>query len=106
MEFKGEQVAESKTPLTGINRIRLEFKVKIAGNFFILKTVLIESDWNLKNLSRVRSRLFRIVLIESDWNLKQEQQEPVPVQAEVLIESDWNLKEFPFGCVIAILDQY
>ena len=94
MEFKGEQVAESKTPLTGINRIRLEFKVKIAGNFFILKTVLIESDWNLKNLSRVRSRLFRIVLIESDWNLKQEQQEPVPVQAEVLIESDWNLKVF------------
>ena len=48
LEFKGEQVAESKTPLTGINRIRLEFKVFSGYQQNNTDQVLIESDWNLK----------------------------------------------------------
>ena len=49
LEFKGLKTSAVNGFENRINRIRLEFKVKIAGNFFILKTVLIESDWNLKN---------------------------------------------------------
>ena len=56
---------------TGINRIRLEFKVifpqvKKRG----VKYVLIESDWNLKERKDIRLFFQNAVLIESDWNLK------------------------------------
>ena len=56
---------------TGINRIRLEFKVyrhrkqNISAN-----SVLIESDWNLKHVNQNTGIDLGIVLIESDWNLK------------------------------------
>ena len=32
------------------------------------------------------------VLIESDWNLKERESKRFQRRAEVLIESDWNLK--------------
>ena len=32
--------------------------------------VLIESDWNLKQVQENRDGKFKEVLIESDWNLK------------------------------------
>ena len=32
------------------------------------------------------------VLIESDWNLKEEADEEIEKREKVLIESDWNLK--------------
>ena len=55
---------------TGINRIRLEFKVtlNLSGNAF--PSVLIESDWNLKTKPFYTGVNVRLVLIESDWNLK------------------------------------
>ena len=34
-------------------------------------SVLIESDWNLKNIQTVQAQCVYEVLIESDWNLKQ-----------------------------------
>ena len=78
---------------TGINRIRLEFKgEKELEAAFVKSLVLIESDWNLKEMqgkedihesygiNRIRlefkvfnatdSLLCNTVLIESDWNLK------------------------------------
>ena len=57
--------------LTGINRIRLEFKDN-ADNTADIRAVpvLIESDWNLKYKSNVDLWLEKTVLIESDWNLK------------------------------------
>ena len=82
----------------------------------MIKLVLIESDWNLKYVARIKSvasakpsinriRLeFKVhlisdklsprprVLIESDWNLKEPLYEIVTQRAWVLIESDWNLK--------------
>ena len=75
--------------------------------------VLIESDWNLKQLhglhfplfpgiNRIRlefkdtckqvAALFNQVLIESDWNLKRGQVYGKKAIEKVLIESDWNLK--------------
>ena len=59
--------------------------------------VLIESDWNLKDI-RVYTLTYKYgVLIESDWNLKL----AVPLDkcktATVLIESDWNLKMLAFA---------
>ena len=78
-----------------------------------MSSVLIESDWNLKNLSWVASWLpfginrirleFKVafirflfdhyrVLIESDWNLKYNIIYIIAVWNSVLIESDWNLK--------------
>ena len=35
-----------------------------------LTSVLIESDWNLKEEGSVRTCQINMVLIESDWNLK------------------------------------
>ena len=40
----------SKLTQGRINRIRLEFKVRIFGAFSLMISVLIESDWNLKSL--------------------------------------------------------
>ena len=54
--------------------------------------VLIESDWNLKEVDAVGIPVGLYVLIESDWNLKYDNAANVALQARVLIESDWNLK--------------
>ena len=78
------------------------------------KAVLIESDWNLKEIPAavICSKIIRInrirlefkvchysisirslcVLIESDWNLKQKEKTLERRVKDVLIESDWNLK--------------
>ena len=51
LEFKGKRVEEIPEEGRSINRIRLEFKANnhtIQGRFIF---VLIESDWNLKNIS-------------------------------------------------------
>ena len=56
-------------------------------------SVLIESDWNLKNIrysEPVSSA--KVVLIESDWNLKILESCDNSKWRRVLIESDWNLK--------------
>ena len=100
-----------------INRIRLEFKDIYALYAKDAVVVLIESDWNLKQVQPGRRQpvIFRInrirlefkgmrrtagrnvngVLIESDWNLKLFSLYEIgwPV-ISVLIESDWNLKIF------------
>ena len=55
---------------TGINRIRLEFKATKTWLNVGDQIVLIESDWNLKNMIFADSVLVVSVLIESDWNLK------------------------------------
>ena len=58
-------------------------------------TVLIESDWNLKqNNKEIADIVAELVLIESDWNLKDVTGKPCPGVKGVLIESDWNLKGF------------
>ena len=99
---------------TGINRIRLEFKVVTHLKGVQGLVVLIESDWNLKQnnkeiadivaerinrirlefkgLTDIQSGTRCIVLIESDWNLKLYQYRDQIEVVEVLIESDWNLK--------------
>ena len=98
-----------------INRIRLEFKVKLDRNDCSPVLVLIESDWNLKwddvdedsefqeGINRIRLEFKGIkvtidgkahyVLIESDWNLKILETSKTHIRVLVLIESDWNLKE-------------
>ena len=55
---------------TGINRIRLEFKGKTKITIARFLSVLIESDWNLKDADSLRGIGAILVLIESDWNLK------------------------------------
>ena len=99
-----------------INRIRLEFKESIKCLKNIEKTVLIESDWNLKSFTLPSWSVFSVVLIESDWNLKilcstfiltlsisiNRIRLEFKVNANammdqsnaVLIESDWNLKDW------------
>ena len=73
LEFKGNVARRKRFQRSGrsINRIRLEFKANnhtIQGRFIF---VLIESDWNLKNIaSRPSWNVCEVVLIESDWNLK------------------------------------
>ena len=78
---------------TGINRIRLEFKENHRGYHFGMDSVLIESDWNLKQIVINIAEIINEVLIESDWNLKIDLQSSNVGQNTVLIESDWNLKE-------------
>ena len=39
-----------------INRIRLEFKETMARKRMVTRTVLIESDWNLKHSTRARAQ--------------------------------------------------
>ena len=97
-----------------INRIRLEFKEYQASDIPVIKSVLIESDWNLKEPTSSGMRSGGKVLIESDWNLKSTVADSTdpdsfginrirlefkddsghrnPEQSIVLIESDWNLK--------------
>ena len=60
---------------TGINRIRLEFKDNIISSNTKISTVLIESDWNLKDTDIYLLANVECVLIESDWNLKKLWQE-------------------------------
>ena len=55
-------------------------------------TVLIESDWNLKQELKQKRKLLVFVLIESDWNLKDIKKNKYNNVTIVLIESDWNLK--------------
>ena len=79
---------------TGINRIRLEFKVSIDIFQRVIISVLIESDWNLKvNLAgshlQYHHRINRIRL-----EFKEETGGHGNGQNIVLIESDWNLKFF------------
>ena len=82
-----------KVPLnTGINRIRLEFKVFSIPIAIPSPVVLIESDWNLKTTTKKSYKVGDIVLIESDWNLKLPRQLLLFSNYPVLIESDWNLK--------------
>ena len=78
---------------TGINRIRLEFKVWTRWSTVRFQCVLIESDWNLKKIMVARSFPEHPVLVESDWNLKMLSQLIDYVLAAVLIESDWILKD-------------
>ena len=54
--------------------------------------VLIESDWNLKSLPYLPHLMTEIVLIESDWNLKYKYNVADSTEDWILIESDWNLK--------------
>ena len=56
------------------------------------KSVLIESDWNLKDVTVLTEPVIFVVLIESDWNLKFSRRCVRPGFFLVLIESDWNLK--------------
>ena len=80
---------------TSINRIRLEFKG--LSTFVVTSSrsfVLIESDWNLKDIRMKLLMTMRQVLIESDWNLKIILSGIVQQDSSVLIESDWNLKVF------------
>ena len=77
---------------TGINRIRLEFKVVVFSFTSPAVGVLIESDWNLKYMAKFADQEMINVLIESDWNLKDLTTENDITPAWVLIESDWNLK--------------
>ena len=53
-----------------INRIRLEFKVTSGLTMKNEHAVLIESDWNLKDISPDSSPRLHGVLIESYWNLR------------------------------------
>ena len=117
MEFKGRRRGVCISEDLCINRIRLEFKAPMAQvnrirvivlieSDWNLKEmsmyarmpahcVLIESDWNLKNTARCRSERLQWVLIESDWNLKSNRIYLLLDRSFVLIESDWNLKSFP-----------
>ena len=56
-------------------------------------SVLIESDWNLKDPRGACAVSAELVLIESDWNLKWEDTKLKTSADTVLIESDWNLKQ-------------
>ena len=92
MEFKENYILEAYCRCTCINRIRLEFKGMPPVALCFSAVVLIESDWNLKELTD-KQRLFCIyVLIESDWNLKNTYWLDGCLYLVVLIESDWNLK--------------
>ena len=53
-----------------INRIRLEFKAGDESGDSVRCPVLIESDWNLKDVRTAFYIMNSQVLIESDWNLK------------------------------------
>ena len=79
-----------------------------------MRKVLIESDWNLKEIRTAQDGLTIAVLIESDWNLKiktfkmqktliginrirlefkvHARRRQMLLRTRVLIESDWNLK--------------
>ena len=70
LEFKGEQVAESKTPLTGINRIRLEFKAICDMDRTKIVACINRIRLEFKVFSGYQQNNTDQVLIESDWNLK------------------------------------
>ena len=70
LEFKVSSASFWFVTLFRINRIRLEFKVSNAHKQIMFIGVLIESDWNLKDMEDIDIRRFGNVLIESDWNLK------------------------------------
>ena len=79
---------------TGINRIRLEFKVFSLAFILTPTGVLIESDWNLKSIAvhlpfSVSACINRIRL-----EFKGDQERTSRGYHSVLIESDWNLKDF------------
>ena len=73
MEFKGRTRTEERRKKRRINRIRLEFKVQhdVAG--LERRSVLIESDWNLKPFlfptTRKIARINRIRLEFKDENM-------------------------------------
>ena len=71
MEFKDHLAIKASHLGWCINRIRLEFKGGLSNFGYVqTKSVLIESDWNLKLNPHVELLDDEVVLIESDWNLK------------------------------------
>ena len=71
LEFKGARPTAIEINHKSINRIRLEFKGRPGPAGTMEGTVLIESDWNLKqNNKEIADIVAELVLIESDWNLK------------------------------------
>ena len=70
MEFKGVDTINAMADGISINRIRLEFKAYARNSCGQVKQVLIESDWNLKEIESAEVTITISVLIESDWNLK------------------------------------
>ena len=78
---------------TGINRIRLEFKVyrNIIENKVVLRINRIRLEFKAVSVS-AKSADAISVLIESDWNLKTFLNQYLIPALNVLIESDWNLK--------------
>ena len=59
LEFKVQPERNLKRPLNSINRIRLEFKAKTHEISTVTNTVLIESDWNLKNVRQQEAAIKR-----------------------------------------------
>ena len=94
LEFKVFSHPVKQSVPTGINRIRLEFKVCTPFVLILLLPVLIESDWNLKDIieagnTPIWMRINRIRLEFKDIDSLHR-----CIQFSVLIESDWNLKVF------------
>ena len=53
-----------------INRIKVEFKVKVPQARGMMVPILIESKWNLKAYCEFKTFIVISILIESKWNLK------------------------------------
>ena len=71
LEFKGPSIICTRSFSNCINRIRLEFKATAVDVLTTaINAVLIESDWNLKEVVIAGHKYQVNVLIESDWNLK------------------------------------
>ena len=76
-----------------INRITVEFKVaKMNLKFRDFLTILIESQWNLKQHRNIFEYRLCFILIESQWNLKHRENRRYLLMRFILIESQWNLK--------------
>ena len=71
----------------------MEFKVfqRLKGQGF--GTVDIETEWNLKIMTRQLKSVTSTVDIETEWNLKWKRRTADKLWSRVDIETEWNLKE-------------
>ena len=69
----------------------MEFKYSKGIHITSEEQILIESQWNLNEVSIANKAQTEMILIESQWNLNCDQGEYRITAGEILIESQWNL---------------
>ena len=68
----------------------------------IVRMVLIETSWNVKNRMSITADKITPELIETSWNVKKKLKTIMRICRRVLIETSWNVKLYTTFYIVSI----